>query len=143
MHEPKHSLYLSGSIEKSDDPDTWRKKIYRGLHKKFRVIIPDKADIPFNKTDPEYKTWMKQKFVMKDMISVSTSKYFFVKIDSAVFDGAGTISEVTTAAWLGKDIVYFLDGVKEEEMPSWMLGCLDGATPVNSIDEAIELYLKK
>lgn len=143
MHEPKHSLYLSGSIEKSDDPNTWRKKMYKALHKKLKVIIPDKASIPFDKTDPEYKTWMKIKFVMPDMISVSTSKYFFVKIDPAVFSGAGTISEVTNAAWLGKDIVYFLDGVKETDIPSWMLGCLDGATSVNSIDEAIELYLKK
>ena len=143
MYEPKHSLYLSGSIEKSEDPDTWRKKMYKALHRKFKVIIPDKADIPFDKTDPEYKTWMKNRFVMPDMISVSTSKYFFVKIDCAVLKGAGTISELTTASWLGKDIVAFIDGVEEKDIPSWMLGCLDGAVFVNSIDEAIELYLKK
>lgn len=143
MHEQKHSLYLSGSIEKSDDPDTWRKKMYKSLHKKLRVIIPKKAEVPFDKTDPEYKTYMKQNFVMPDMISVSTSKYFFVKIDCAVLKGAGTISEITTAAWLGKDMIAFLDGVKEDDLPSWMLGCLDGATFVNSIDEAIELYHKR
>ena len=117
--------------------------MYKALHKKFKVIIPDKADIPFTKDDPEYKAWMKAKFVMPDMISVSTSKYFFVKIDHGVFQGAGTISEITTAAWLSKHMVVFLDGVKETEIPSWTLGCLDGAIFVKSINEAIELYLEE
>ena len=141
METSKPALYLSGSIEKSDDPDTWRKKMYKALHKKFKVIIPDKADIPFNKDDPEYKTWMKAKFVMPDMISVSTSKYFFVKIDHGVFQGAGTISEITTAAWLSKHMVVFLDDVKETEIPSWTLGCLDGAIFVTSVESAISHYL--
>lgn len=141
MHEPKHSLYLSGSIEKSDDPNTWRKKMYKALHRKLKVIIPKKAEIPFDKVDPEYKSYMRLNFVMPDMISVSTSKYFFVKIDKGVFQGAGTISEITTAAWMSKNMVVFLDGVKESDIPSWTLGCLDGVIFVNSIDEAINYYL--
>lgn len=143
MERSKPAIYLSGSIEKSDDPDTWRKKVFKALHSSYKVIIPNKADLPFDKDDPEYKVWMKNKFVMPDMISVSTSKYFFVKIDKNVFQGAGTISEITTAAWLGKDMVVFLDGVVETEIPSWTLGCLDGAVFVDSVEEAIALYKKR
>ncbi len=143
MEKSKAAIYLSGSIEKSDDPNTWRKKVFKALHPFYKVIIPNKADIPFDKDEPEYRAWMKNKFVMPDMISVSTSKYFFVKIDKNVFQGAGTISEITTAAWLGKDMIVFLDGVVEKEIPSWTLGCLDGAIFVDSIDEAIVLYKKR
>ena len=143
MDKYKPSLYLSGSMEHSSDPDTWRKKMFKVLHPHYKVIIPNKADLPFEKTDPEYKVWMREKFVMPDMISVSTAKYFFVKIDKGVFQGAGTLSEITTAAWLGKNMVVFLDGVSETEIPSWTLGCIEGAIFVNSIDDAIVLYKKK
>ena len=77
------------------------------------------------------------------MIDVTTSRYFFVKIDKAVFKGAGTISEITTAAWMGKDLVVLLEGVKLTDIPEWTLGCLAGATFVDSIDEAINLYIEK
>jgi hypothetical protein len=143
MEQSKSALYLSGSMEYSDDPNTWRKKMFRNLHHHYRVIIPNKADIPFSKDDPEYKIWMKEKFIMPDMINVSTAKHFFVKIDKGVFQGAGTISEITTAAWLGKDMVAFLDGILETEIPSWTLGCLDGAIFVSSIDEAITFFKKR
>lgn len=143
MEKSKPALYLSGSMEKSDDPDTWRKKMFKALHPHYKVIIPNKADIPFEKTDPEYKVWMKNKFIMPDMINVSTSKYFFVKIDKGVFQGAGTISEITTSAWLGKEMIVFIDGILETEIPSWTLGCLEGATFVNSIDEAIAIFKKR
>jgi hypothetical protein len=142
MEKSKPGLYLSGSMEHSEDPNTWRKKFFKALHHYYKVIIPNKADLPFDKTDPEYKVWMKEKFIMPDMINVSTSKYFFVKIDKGVFQGAGTISEITTSAWLSKNMVVFIDGVPETDIPSWTLGCLDGAIFVNSIDEAIA-YFKK
>ena len=143
MEKSKPSLYLSGSMEHSDDPNTWRKKFYKSLHHHYKVIIPNKADLPFDKTDPEYKLWMKEKFVMPDMINVSTSKYFFVKIDKGVFQGAGTISEITTACWLGKEMIVFIDGVSETDIPSWTLGCIDGATFVDSIEEAISILKKR
>ena len=142
MENTKPALYLSGSMEKSDDPNTWRKKMFKSLHAYYKVIIPNKADIPFDKDDPEYKVWMRNKFVMPDMIEVATSGYVFVKFDPAVFKGAGTISEVTTAAWMGKHIVYWCDGIKEEKMPGWTLGCLADAIKVNSINAAIDLYKK-
>ena len=139
----KPGLYLSGSIEFSKNFKRWREKMFKKLHLHYKVIIPEKADCPFEKTDPEFKAWIKEYTVIKDMINVSTSQYFFVKIDKAVLKGAGTISEITTACWLGKDLVVFLDGVKEETLPTWMLGCLANAEYVTSIDEAISLYERK
>jgi hypothetical protein len=37
-------------------------------------------------------------------------------------------------------MVVMLEGVKEEELPTWMLGCLAGAEFVSSVDEAIVFY---
>jgi len=139
----KPSIYLSGSIEYSKNHRAWRNKMHKNLYRKYRVIIPEKADCPFDKTDPEFKEWILYNTVMKDMVNVATSQYFFVKIDKAVLKGAGTISEITTAAWLGKDIVVMLDGLKYHVLPTWMLGCLAGAEFVESIDEAIEIYKEK
>jgi len=140
----KPSIYLSGSIEYSKSPFSWRNKMYKDLHRFYNVIIPDKAsDCPFSRDDIEFKGWMKEKFVMPDMVHVATSQYFFAKIDKAVFDGAGTISEITTAAWLGKNMMIFIDKIKNKDIPSWTLGCLDGAEFVGSIEEAIEKYTIK
>ena len=135
----KPAIYLSGSIEYSKSHRAWRNKLYKALHRKYRVIIPEKADCPFEKTDVEFKQWIHDNTVMKDMVNVATSQYFFVKIDNAVLKGAGTISEITTAAWLGKDMVVMLDGVNGSTLPTWMLGCLAGAEFVDSIDESIEV----
>jgi hypothetical protein len=139
----KPSIYLSGSIEYSKSYNIWRKKMLKDLHRQYRVIIPDKADCPFDKVDPEFKEWIRDNTVMKDMVNVATSQYFFVKIDKAVLKGAGTISEITTACWLGKDMMVMLDGVKAVSLPTWMLGCLAGAQFVESIDEAIVVYKEK
>jgi len=117
--------------------------MYKALHPFYKVIIPEKVNCPFEKTDPEFKIWIKENTVLRDMINVSTSQYFFVKIDKAVLKGAGTISEITTAAWLSKEMLVMLDGVKEEHLPTWMLGCLAGAEFISSIDEAIGVYKSK
>jgi hypothetical protein len=138
----KPGLYLSGSIEYSKNYKGWRNKMFKNLHSLYKVIIPEKANCPFDKTDPEFKAWIKENTVLRDMINVSTSQFFFVKIDKAVLKGAGTISEITTASWLGKNMLVLLDGLKEEQLPTWMLGCLANADFVNSIDEAIVVYRK-
>jgi len=143
MKKSKNSVYLSGSIEASSDPITWRKQMYRALHKHYNVIIPDPMDCPFQKTDDEYPEWVRQNFIMPDMHDVATSRYTFVLLDPAVFKGAGTISEIALACWLGKEIVYMLEGVEKKDMPGWALGCLANAIEVKSIDEAIEYYKKK
>ena len=143
VEKSRPGLYLSGSMEYSSDSCTWRKKIYKALHSYYKVIIPNKVDLPFDKDDPEFKVWMREKFVIPDMINVSTSKFFLVKLDKEVFQGAGTISEITTACWLGKDIVAFLDGITEKEIPAWTLGCLEGALFVKDVDAAIDLYKKR
>ena len=136
----KPAIYLSGSIEYSKTHKRWRNKMHKVLHRKFRVIIPEKVDCPFEKSDPEFQAYIHENIVMKDMINVITSRYFFVKIDKAVLKGAGTISEITTASWQDKHMVVMLDGLNPQDLPTWMLGCLAGAEFVNSIDEAIEIY---
>ena len=144
MKKYKRSVYTSGAIEASPDPDSWRKKMYRALHKQYKVIIPDTLDCPFNKDDEEYPQWVKDNFIMPDMHDVATSQEFFVLLDKAVFKGAGTVSEMTLACWLGKDIVYMIaDDIQRSEMPGWALGCLTGATQVDSIDDAIKYYKDK
>ena len=140
IYKSRPQIYLSGSIEYQKKHHAWRKRMYKALHRKYRVIIPEKADCPFDKGEPEYRSWIHDNTVMKDMINVATAHYFFVKLDKAVFKGAGTISEITTAAWMGKDMIVMLDDIKETSMPTWTLGCLDGAVFVDSIEEAIELY---
>jgi hypothetical protein len=139
----KASIYASGAIEASADPDTWRKKLYRGLHKYYNVIIPDTIDCPFTKEDEEYAQWTKENFIMPDMHDVATSREFFVLLDKAVFKGAGTVSEMTLACWLGKEIVYMLNGIELKDIPGWAIGCLAGAVEVKSIEDAIEYYKRK
>lgn len=56
MNKKKPAIYLSGSIEYSKDHQAWRNKMYKALHGQYRVIIPEKADCPFDKTDVEFKT---------------------------------------------------------------------------------------
>jgi hypothetical protein len=136
----KPSLYLSGSIDYSDDYKVWRNQMYKALHRHYRVIIPEKADCPFEKADYEFREWIRDHTVMKDMVNVATSQYMFVKIDKAVLKGAGTISEITTACWLGKHMIAMLEGVRLTSLPTWMLGCLAGAEFVDSIEEGIEIY---
>ena len=139
----KPSLYLSGSIEQNKKHGVWRQKVYKALHRKYKIIIPEKSECPFDKNEPEFKEWVYERTVKKDMVDLFTAKYIFVKVDPQVFGGAGTISEITMAAQFGKDIVYMLDGIKEEDIPLWTLGCLAGATEVESIEEAIEYYREK
>jgi len=136
----KDGIYLSGSIEKNTKHGVWRQKVYKALHRLYKIIIPDKAECPFEKTDPEFKEWVYERTVKKDMVDLFTSKYILVKIDHAVFDGAGTISEITLAAQFGKEVVYWLDGIDESEIPLWTLGCLAGAHQVEDEDEAIEYF---
>ena len=136
----KPSIYLSGSIEFSKTYKEWRNAFYKALHRKYKVIIPDKANCPFDKSDLEYREWMRENIVMRDMVNVATSQYFFAKIDKAVLKGAGTISEITTACWLGKHMIVMMDGIKITSLPSWMLGCLAGVEFVDSIEEAINRY---
>jgi len=138
--QDKPGLYLSGSIEYNKDPNSWRIKMMRALHFRYNVIIPYAKSCPYDKTEPEYKLWIKQEFIVPDMIGVVTSQYVFVKFDPAVFKGAGVVSELTTACWTGKHIVYLLDQIEEKDIPGWTLGCLTGAIKINTIEDAIELY---
>lgn len=139
----KPSIYLSGAIEYANDSISWRRYIYDSLKDQYNVIIPEGKSIPYKKTETEYKSWVKDEFIMLDMTLVATSPYFFVRLDPRAFKGSGTVSELTLACWLGKHIVYMIEDMKEEDCPGWTLGCLSNAIRVNNIDEAIEYYRNK
>jgi hypothetical protein len=138
----RNTLYTSGSIEFNKDPNTWREHMRNELKHKFHVIIPWAASPPAAKGTPEYNEWIHRNFVMPDMSDVARSRFFFIRIDEGVLKGAGTISELSLAAWFNRYIVAFLDGVKIGELPGWMCGCLNTARFVNSIEEAIEHFKK-
>jgi hypothetical protein len=134
----KKSIYLSGPIEFTDDAYAWRNHMYRDLQAEYDIIIPDLIPCPYTKDENEYGAWVKKHFVLPDMKDVATSEKFFVYIDHVY--SSGTYGELSVAAWLGKDIVCFLDGVTLESLPMWVIGCLDGATFVNSIEDGIKHY---
>lgn len=133
------SIYLSGAIEFTDDAYKWRNHMFRDLHTQYDIIIPDLVPCPFTKDEPEYGGWVKKHFILPDMKDVAISNHFFVYIDHIY--SSGTYGELSLAAWLNKDIVCFLDNeINIKELPMWIIGCLDGATFVSSIDKGIEHY---
>lgn len=126
------------------DAYTWRERLAKGIRTKYNVIIPEAKDPKMKKSHPNYRRWVYELYIRPDISDVLRSKYLFVKIDKAVLRGAGTISEVCFAAYYRKNIVYMLtDGLKEKDLPGWMLGCLVKATKVKTIKEAVEYYNKR
>jgi len=138
----KPRIYLSGAIEFTTDAYSWRNTMFRELHDTYEVVIPDLIPCPFTKDDDEYGAWVKKNFILPDMKDVATCHKFFVYIDHTY--SSGTYGELSLAAWLNKDIVCFLDkGIKVNELPMWILGCLSDCTFVNSINDAIIYYKKE
>jgi len=135
-------IYLSGSIEYSSDPYSWRDQIYKELSSLYKVIIPKAVEIPHFKPDIKYKEFTYKYFVLPDIKHILKSEHMFVKIDEAVLHGAGTISEITFASFYKKHLVYMIDGLEERNLPGWLLGCLWKAKRVHTIDETIEYYKK-
>ena len=107
------------------------------------IRIPeDKIDVPANSTLADKQRVIKESIVMKDIHDVLGCVEFFVKIDPDVFKGAGTVSEITFAAYFNKRITYMLDDVKFQDIPNWVQGCLYGAMRVKNISDAIKYYKK-
>lgn len=143
MAEMKYSIYLSGGIEHSPDSLSWRKKMYKSLHRYYNVIIPDEKPCPFDKGEEGYSEWIKKEFIMPDMHDVATSRYVFVLLDQGALKGAGTVSELTMASWMGKEIVVLIEDLENDQIPGWVYGCLSEAVLVNSIEEAVKYYKDK
>lgn len=137
----KKSVYLSGPVELSRDPATWRNYVKKQLYEQYNVITPFGEFCPYSKDDQRYKDWIKEHFIIPDMNNVLISEYFCVKLDKDL--SAGTYGELTMAAFLGKDIVYFLDGIDESKLPGWIIGCFSNAKRVHSLDEIVKYYKRK
>jgi hypothetical protein len=138
--EIRDSLYTSGSMEYNKDPETWRERMQNALKHKVHVINPKIMEIPFNKDEDNYRDFVYRNFVMPDLSDVARCKYFFIKIDKAVFKGAGTISELSLAAWMNKHIVAMFDDIEMHECPGWLLGCLSNAYFVKDVEDGIAYY---
>ena len=129
-------------MEYNKDPTTWRQKMYEALRYKYHVIIPWMCEPPFKKGESKYSKWVYHNFVVPDLSDVTRSQYFFIRIDPGVLKGAGTISELSLAAFLNRHIVAVIDRVERKNLPGWMLGCLVKAHFVLNINSAIEYYKK-
>ena len=139
----KPTIYLSGAVQRSKDPWTWRLALQNALKDRYDVIIPkDKIDVPANSTLADKQRVIKESIIMKDIHDVLGCAEFFVKIDPDVFKGAGTVSEITFAAYFNKHITYMLDDVKFQDIPNWVQGCLYNAMRVKNISDAIKYYKK-
>lgn len=136
-------LYLSGSIEFSNDPSSWRNHIEKHLTSHYKIINPASQFCPLDKADTdEYKKWVYDRFIIPDVQDVLRCSHFFIKIDKSTGRGSGTWGELTIAAYLNKKIIYWFDDISPLDIPTWALGCLYNSYKVESIDEAIN-YLKK
>lgn len=137
----KKVLYLSGSIEYSKDPSSWRNTMEKELYTKYEIINPAAQYCPLVKNNStEYKKWIYDRFVIPDIEYVLKCSHFFVKIDKATGRGSGTWSELTLATYLNKHIIYMFDNITPPDIPGWSLGCLAYALQVNTLDEAIKYY---
>jgi hypothetical protein len=137
------SVYLSGSIEYSKDPSSWRNKMEKELYGICKVINPSTQFCPLEKEDTiTYKEWIYNNFIIPDIQDVMRCSHFFIKIDKATGRGSGTWGELTVAAYLNKRTIYMIDGIDIPNIPGWSLGCLAYAHKVDNIDEAID-FIKK
>ncbi len=137
------SVYLSGSIEHSKDPSSWRNQMEKELFGLYQVMNPSTQFCPLGKVDEfNFKKWIYDNFIIPDIQDVMRCSHFFIKIDKTTGKGSGTWGELTVAAYLNKKIIYMIDGVEPENIPGWSLGCLTYAHKVDSIDDAIK-FLKE
>lgn len=136
------TIYLSGAIEYSGDPESWRIRMLRELGSMYRVIIPDvRKCCPHKRGTAAYKHWILNTFIIPDMQSVENCDHFFAYLDESCLRGAGTGAELSLAAHKDRRITVFSElESASDDVPSWLYGCLANAHLVNSFDEAIAYY---
>lgn len=132
-------IYLAGSIEKSEDPFTWRNEMEEFLSKYHtEVYNPCKEEkyklkglkcgrLPKDmtswhqlKSSPEphlRRRFMKYMKIIRetDLEAVGSSDFIIVRWDAATQQGAGTLHEIIHSAAL--DIPVYV--VAEHEFPAW------------------------
>jgi hypothetical protein len=139
----KPKIYLSGAIEKSENPFKWRLEMKKGLEPDYDVIIPNELELPPNCSFLDRQKIIKYDIVLKDINDVISCQDFFVKIDPAVLKGAGTLSEITFATIYNKPIVCYFDDITIQDAPGWVQGCLYGATILSGVKDAIGHFRDK
>lgn len=140
----KPKIYLAGAIQKSADPFTWRLDFKKALENEYDVIVPgDKLDLPPNPSLAQKQKAIKYGIIIKDICDVISCQELFVKIDPAVFKGAGTLSEITFGCIYNKPMVCWFEDMGIKDTPGWVQGCLYGATMVDTLPQAIDHFKVK
>lgn len=140
----KPKIYLSGAIQRAEDPWTWRFAMRNSLQQHYDIIIPeDKIEFPPKATFEDRQIIIKHNIILKDIHDVLDCNEFFVKLDPYVFKSAGTVAEITFAAYFRKPITYILDDIAMDDMPGWIHGCLSDADCMPDIKAAIQHFRDK
>ena len=148
----KLTSYFAGAMESvSDQGLSWRQKYKKILTQLLDIncVLPNDYDRDLIANYEEFKKLKKEDFegfkiVMKtiinvDLASVYNSDFIIIKWDGELM--CGTYGEAQ-AAFL-KDIpVYLVTSVKQENIPSWFLGCITKlfVTDIDLFEYLIDQY---
>ena len=131
----EYKVYLAGSIEALPDRGlSWREKYKRIIEYMFddvKCIIPNDFD---KKLLPSYEEFLRLKkedfqafqkamreVIHFDLNSVLDSNCLIIKWDGEAL--CGTFGEAQTA-FMNDIPVYLVTSIKQENIPSWFLGCI-------------------
>lgn len=147
-------VYLCGGMEKSKDGRSWRIKatdllslhgfgVWNPYLEEENIKIPNGLDM--NNLDRERDFKLLNKY-MRNIIVYDFNVLFnditsvLVRLDQGVLDAAGSMSEMSFAAYLSKPVHVWLDGLNLEDLPLWLCGALN--TYSYSLEGAIDNLLK-
>ena len=144
-------VYLAGSIEGAkDEGKTWRKELSVWLeNNQYEVFDPTDYDYEilkkynvktFNDIGRDKLPEVMRDIVSRDLDQVLESDIIIVKYDKDIQKGAGTQGEITVGACYGTPVYIWLDNIKEEELPRWIIGC---ATKIFSNLNELKRYLRQ
>jgi hypothetical protein len=133
-------VYLSGGMEHSKDGGLrWRWKIENWLrenlkHDVFNPVIETEKflsehhpNINLRGAKKDFLEIFKgiiKNIVERDLKAIAECDYVICYWDESAREGAGTQGEITIAKFLNKPI-YLVSNFDFEEIPSWIIGCVD------------------
>jgi len=144
-------VYLAGSIEGAKDRGkTWREKFSSWLENNNYIsfnpldydykMLEEYNIETFNEISQENLPQVMRSIVEKDLDELLDSDIIVVKYDKDICKGAGTQGEITLSAYYGLPVYIWLDGIKRQELPRWVVGC---ATKIFDSLNELKNYLIK
>jgi hypothetical protein len=149
--------YLSGGMEfaKNEGAD-WRFETEAWIRKKLKhaVYNPNRESVRYLShrfpgggfRNLKFENIQRFKEIVRDIVDLDSREiahrtdYVVCYWDESAQRGAGTKGELTIARLLQKP-VYMVTGMKEEEIPGWVLGCTTDV--FRSFDELKDFLLEK